>query len=230
MIIKLIRAIYLHVIAFQLLFFTGIHIGSANPLDRIQLSTLDNQAIKLFNDDPVGITTRPLRKTKERWDQGYYKDFLQFRKIDINLIGKEIKGQFEVSGDQTRLTIYQISRPLGAEDMSLRVISTGFYHENEMAMFETRIEEMRNNVFIITGERVNSASELNSHLKYMNQQNNTIALSGYGTNWSLSKLKLTLTGDIEQTGGDSFVKDADWLVGQLINPHWVVFIRADKNE
>lgn len=37
----------------------------------------------------------------------------------------------------------------GAEDMSLRVILTSYYHEHEMANIETRIEEMINNVFII---------------------------------------------------------------------------------
>lgn len=212
-----------------LIFSLYMGVSNANPLDNINLNTPDGTSVTLLNDDPKGIITRPLRKTKERWDKKYYKDFLQFRKISPSFIGKDIRGQLKIENGPARITVYQISRLDDKNDMSLRVIITGFYQASEIALIDTSIYDMKNNVFIITSEKLETADELNTHLKYMNQQNNSITLNGYSSNWSLSKLRLKLSGTTESINNETFVKDADWLVSQLINPQWVIFIRADRN-
>jgi hypothetical protein len=202
--------------------------ANTNPVDNIQVKTPQNVPIKLERDDPVGITTRPLRKMKERWDNQYHDNFLQYRKISVEY-GQPVSGSIRLAADSIRLTIYQISRKFSDDDFSLRVLLTGVYDRNEIATVDTTIDKLKNNFYIITAEQINNHKQLNSHLTYMKKQDNSIELKGYSTNWSLSKLRLKLSGVSDTANADTFTKDADWLVGQLINPQWVIFVRADKN-
>jgi len=125
-----------------------------------------------------------------------------------------------------RITIYQISK---AKDQprKLRVVASGFYQTGALAEFTTTAEALEENVYFITAESVTSKEQLNSHLKYMNAEKNEILLKGYSTNWNLSALKFKLAGGKECAQNSEFVKDADWLVRQLLKPQWVSSIRFE---
>jgi len=110
--------------------------------------------------------------------------------------------------------------------LSLRMVSTWFRAKpGETNEFRTKVEDLEEEVFLVTAENVDSADQLNRHLSYMNTQEKAITLKGYGTNWSLSALKLDLVGKDAAQKDESFTKDALWLVDQLIKPEWVVSVR-----
>ena len=55
-----------------------------------------------------------------------------------------------------------------------------------------------------------------------------ILLHGYSSDWSLSALRFRMVEKGAAGGKDvEFAKDADWLVGNLIDPQWVVSIRIE---
>lgn len=203
---------------------------AADPLDSLKLLGSDGRAVELHSDDPVGLMTRPLREFKQRLDQLHYPDFLQFRKISVKY-GSDIRGSLQISQGPLRITVYNLFRELPDGEFSIRVVSTGYFLPNELAELQTIVHDYKNNVFIMTAEKVRDAHDLNSHLAYMASQDNTILLKGYGTSWNLSKLKLKMRGKTTSAADeDAFVREADWLVSRLINPQWILFIRTDRNK
>lgn len=89
------------------------------------------------------------------------------------------------------------------------------------------MEKFDEHLYLITAEAVESETQLNPHLQYMNSQNNEIILKGFSTNWSFSSLRFHLSEKKDEAEKEEveFTKDADWLVHNLINPQWIVSIR-----
>ena len=197
--------------------------AAGNPLKNITIKTADGKTVAMQTTDLSAIKTRPLRKLKEKWDGNFKREFLYFKKIEVKA-GQEIEGKCEVKEGPIRLSIYQISKKKG-EPRLLRILSTRFHEEENVAEIKTKVEDLEENVFLITAEKVRSADQLNSHLKYMSSRDNEILISGLSTNWNLSELKLKMAKK-EAAKNSTFVKDADWLIGQLIDPQWIVWIRV----
>lgn len=199
--------------------------AAAGSIDGLTIRTADGKNISLQKEDISGLKSKPLRMTKEKWDNKFKKDFLSFLKIDVDK-EQEVVGTCKVNEGPLRLTIYQITKEKNSSRF-IRILSTKFHDSNNIAEYRVKIQNLEENVFFITAEKVNSADQLNSHLKYMSTQKGGVELEGYGTNWNLSKLKLKLVGKGEELKDDSFVKDADWLIGQLINPQWIISISVE---
>jgi len=73
-----------------------------------------------------------------------------------------------------------------------------------------------------------SHDQLNAHLRFMTTQGDAILLQGYSSDWSLSALRFRMVEKGAAGGKDvEFAKEADWLVGNLIDPQWVVSIRIE---
>lgn len=199
--------------------------GERSPLENITITTVDGETVAIQADDPPGIKTRPLRKLKERWDRQVGREFLFFKRIEVKA-GLEIEGKYEVQEGPLRLTVYQISKKQG-EPRFLRVLSSRFHEARNVAEVVTRVEELEENAFFITAEKVESASQLNPHLQYMAFRNNEVEVRSFATNWNLSELKFKMMGELQPARDVGFVKDADWLIGQLIDPQWIVVIRVE---
>lgn len=196
--------------------------AAAGSIDGITIQTADGKIIPLQKEDLSGLKNKPLRNTKEKWDHKFNKDFLSFLKIDMEA-DQEVAGTCKVNEGPLRLTVYQITKGKNTPRF-IRILSTKFYEGNNVAEYRTKIQDMEENVFLITAEKADSADELNSHLKYMSTRKGDVELEGYSTNWDLSKLKLKFAGKGEALNNDSFVKDADWLIEQLIDPQWIISI------
>src|SRR3954451_13055546 len=90
----------------------------------------------------------------------------------------------------------------------------------EKAVFRKTIERLEENIFLVTAEKVTASDELNSHLRFMEEQGNSIILKGYSSNWNLSALKFQMAAKAgkQKERDDVFEKDALWLIDQLKNP------------
>lgn len=201
--------------------------GDGRPVT-VKVTTSEGQAVPLLPEDLTGLSSRPLIKVREALDKKIHNGFFSLYRVPAKA-GTELVGEYNVTTVPCRLTVYQISKRNGA-GRELRVVATGYHVKPEKAVFRQRVEKLEENVFFITAEKVAAATELNSHLRYMESQGNAILLKGYGTNFDLSMLKLKMAG--KNTGNDhgaiEFEKDAHWLVAQLINPLWLMSVRIES--
>jgi hypothetical protein len=201
--------------------------AEAADSQRIEVSTGAGAPVMLGPEPLAGIKTRPLRKLKESLDNKFGVNFFSLHRISVPN-GVELIGRCSVSTAPLRLTVYEISKGRNDHERKLRVVATGFYAKpGETGEFRTKVEDLEEDLFFVTAEQVETADQLNSHLTYMNTQENTIALRGYSSNWNLSALKLDLAGKDAAQREAPFTKDAMWLVDRLIHPLWVESIRID---
>lgn len=196
---------------------------------RPELAVIDaaGQRIPLIDEELTGLESRPLLSTKKELTQQFGPGFISFQKVKAKA-GDKLTGTYQVPTGSWRLTVYHISKEKNGPRY-LRVVATGYHAVPEPAKFSTTIERLEENVFLVTAEAVKSADDLNSHLRYMNAQNNEIVLKGYGTNWNLSALKFKLSGKEEKATSGEFVKEADWLVQRLTKPQWVMSVRVETD-
>lgn len=204
-------------------FFLGSAV-SAPP--EITITAADGRVIPLEPEDTSGITARPLVKTRDRLNERFKRQFIFLYKINVPE-GLSVIGRYKVQNGPLRLTVYEITKNPNSE-RHLRVLVSTFRKKAEVAEFKTTVKKFQEHVFFVTAEAVQSETQLNPHLRYMNAQNNEILLKGFSTNWSLITLKFRLAekGSAEEQEVE-FTKDADWLVNNLINPQWVVSTRLE---
>ncbi len=193
----------------------------------IEVATGAGAPVPLLPEKLQGLKTRPLTKLKESMDRRFGPDFLSLVRIGARP-GTELVGRCRITTAPVRLTVYEISRRKQDRDRMLRVVASGYYPTpGEVATFRTQVQDLGEELFFITAEKVESRSELNSHLTYMNTQDNAIMVKGFSTNWNLSVLKVNLAGQGAAHEEVPFTKDAEWLVDHLIRPMWVTSIRID---
>jgi hypothetical protein len=182
------------------------------------------KAIPVEAEDTGGIADRPLVKTRERLDAKYKKDFLFLDKVSAPL-GTSLTGKWTVSGGPMRLTVYELAKAKDADHRTLRVMATKFLKDGETAEFSTKVEPLEEQVFLVTAEKTKDEKQLDKHLEYMATQDDELVVKGFGTSWDLSQLKFKMSGKAAGKS-DDFAKDADWLVGNLVDPQWVMSIRV----
>jgi len=199
--------------------------AAAAPMPQFEVKNIKGEAISLEKEVLRGIKARPLIKIQENWNQKYYPGFISFYKILVTE-NEEIMGSYKLEEGPARITVYQVSKKDQNAQRFLRVLSTGYFQTGEIAVLHSKIQSQKENVFFITIEKTTSQENLNSHLKYMNTQDNEIILKGYGSNWNLSKLKFKLQGVDPKQRKDNFKKDVGWLINQLINPQRIISIRV----
>jgi len=194
----------------------------------LKITTSEGQAVPLLAEDLTGLSSRPLVKMREELDKKLHSGFLSLYRVQAKA-GTELVGEYNVEAVPCRLTVYEISKRTGA-GRELRVLATGYYVKREKAVFRKKVEKLEEDVFMITAEKVTDASELNSHLRYMESQGNAIRLQGYSTNWSMTTLKLKMAGKEtgNEQGEDEFEKDGHWLLDRLIKPLWLMFVRVES--
>jgi hypothetical protein len=198
----------------------------ASPPDTLRVFTPDGTPVPVQPEKLQGLKTRPLAKLKETLDHRFGPGFLSLLKLEVQN-GTELIGRCTVTTAPVRLTVYEISRRRHDPERTLRVVATKFFATpGETGEFRTRIEDLQEDLFFVTAEQVDSAAQLDSHLTYMNSQDNAIAVTGFSTNWNLSVLKVNLAGRDEARQEVPFTKDAEWLVDHLIRPLWVTEIRV----
>ena len=170
---------------------------------------------------------RPLVKLKQGLDEEFGAGFLSLDKVDVK-DGDELIGRCTIPVAPVRLTVYEISKENKNSERKLRVVATAFYATTrETAEFRTKVHDLQEELFLVTAEQVDSPDQLDSHLAYLNTQENTITLKGYSTNWNLSALKVNMAGKDAAQKEVPFTKDAGWLVDHLIRPLWVASIRIN---
>jgi hypothetical protein len=200
----------------------------AGVTNDLTITSQDGAAVPLQAEDLAGIKARPLAKIKERFDGKQKKDFVQLYVVTVKA-GDVLRGAYTLKDGPYRLTAYHITKEAKGP-RTLRVVSTRFHEEGATATFEAKVEKREEDLFLITAEKVASADELNSHLKYMASQNNEVLLRGYSPNWTLTALKFKMSGkEGLKQGADDFEKDADWLIEALVKPEWILAIRVEAN-
>lgn len=204
--------------------------GGDDARPKVKVATADGKAVPVLPEDLTGLTARPLVKTRDALDKKFRKGFYSLYRVQTK-VGTELVGEYDVTTVPCRLTVYEVTKR-GDADRELRVVATGYHDKPGKAVFRKKIETLEENVFFITVEQVTSAKELNSHLRYMESQGNEILLKGYGTNWSLSALRLKMAGKTEGPAAkeDKFEKDAFWLIDQFLNPLWLISLRIETED
>ena len=213
--------------ALILVLLNPIVASAADTSVAVKMTTSEGLPVPLLPEDLSGLSSRPLVKTRDVLDKKFAKGFFFLNRVKAK-VGTELVGEYDVVTVPCRLTVYEISKRPGS-GRELRIVATGYHAKPEKAVFRKTVEKLEENVFFVTAEKVASADDLNSHLRYMQEQGNAIVLKRYGTNWNLSSLKLEMAGkDTKQKEKDDvFEKDALWLVDQLKNPLWLMSIRLE---
>jgi hypothetical protein len=201
---------------------------------RIELARQGGEAVAVEPEDLTSIQALPLVNVKRRLEKQFHEGFVSLCKIHVAQ-GEVVTGTHTLVDGPMRLTVYQISK-VRKGHRQLRVLASGFHPKGDIATFTSPIDDLEENVFLVTAEKVAADTELNSHLQYMNTQGNLILLKGYSTNWGMTKLKFELSGKApdkakgknEGKKDEAFVRDADWLIDRLLNPQWVALIRVDR--
>ncbi|MGD2245170.1 MAG: hypothetical protein PVI11_01355 [Candidatus Aminicenantes bacterium] len=197
-------------------------------IPKIELNAADGTVIPLEKDDLSGLRKRPLAETKARLDKKYYEGFFLLYRIKVKE-GTRVKGKYTLVRGPLRLTIFEISKEFNSV-RKIRVAATGFYQVGETVEFETDIRRLEENVFFITAESVESESQLNPALKYVNEVENEAIIKGYSSNLGLNIIKFNISGKDEMRRPVEITKDFDWLVSQLINPIRVISIDIKRME
>ena len=210
-----------------LMLLIPIAAGAADTSVAVKMTTSEGLPAPLLPEDLSSLISRPLVKTREALDKRFGKGFFALYRVKAK-VGTELAGEHDIVTVPCRLTVYEISKRPGAS-RELRIVATGYHDKPEKAVFRKTVERLEENVFFVTAEKVTSAGDLNSHLRYMEEQGNAILLKGYGSNWNLSALKLEMAGRNakQKEREDVFERDALWLVDQLKNPLWVMSIRIE---
>ncbi len=194
----------------------------------VKLMTADGVPARLLPEDVSSIRQRPLAQTREDMEKRFGKGFLSLMRVKVK-VGAELIGEHDIVALPCRLTVYEISKR-SEGNRELRVVATGYHTKPEKAVFRKRIERLEENVFLVTAEKVTSSDDLNSHLRFMEEQGNSIILKGYSSNWNLSALKFQMAAKAgkQKERDDLFEKDALWLIEQLKNPLWLASIRVEN--
>ena len=198
---------------------------AAGPPD-LRIVTREGAPISLETEDLRGPSARPLVATRDRLHERFRKAFIWFYKAQI-ADGTAVVERWAAARGPLRLTIYEITKNHDTPRW-LRVIGTQVYRQGETAEFRSDLKKFAEHVYLVTAEAVTAHDQLNAHLRFMTTQGDAILLQGYSTDWRLSTLRLRMVE--KGTAGEKdveFAKDADWLVGNLIDPHWVVSIRIE---
>lgn len=201
--------------------------GADDTSIAIKVTTSEGLPARLLSEDLSSLISRPLVKTREALDKRFGKGFFSLYRVKAK-VGIELVGEHDIVTVPCRLTVYEISKRPGTS-RELRIVTTGYHDKPEKAVFRKTVERLEENVFLVTAEKVTFADDLNSHLRYMEEQDNAILIKGYSSNWNLSGLKLEMAGRNakQKEREDIFEKDALWLVDQLKNPLWLVSIRIE---
>jgi hypothetical protein len=194
----------------------------------VKLMTADGVAARLLPEDVSSLQSRPLAKTREDMERRFGKGFLTLMRVKAK-VGAELIGEHDIVAVPCRLTVYEISKRTDGH-RELRVVAAGYHSKPEKAVFRKRIERLEENVFLVTAEKVMSPNDLNSHLRFMEEQGNAIILKGFSSNWNLSALKFQMAAKAgtQNEREDVFEKDALWLIAQLKNPLWLASIRVEN--
>jgi len=198
---------------------------AAGPPD-LRIATREGTPIALEAEDLRGLSARPLAATRDRLHERLRKEFIWFYTAKI-ADGTAVVGRWVADRGPLRLTMYEITKNHDTPRW-LRVIGTRVYRQGETAEFRSDLKKFTEHVYLVTAEAVTAQDQLNPHLRFMTTQGDAILLQGYSTDWRLSALRLRLVEKGAAGGKDvEFAKDADWLVGNLIDPQWVVSIRIE---
>lgn len=198
---------------------------AAGPPD-LRIATQEGTPIALETEDLRGPTVRPLVATRDRLHEQFKRAFIWLYRARI-ADGTAVVGRWSTDRGPLRLTMYEITKNHDTPRW-LRVIGTRVYRQGETAEFRSNLRKFAEHVYLVTAEAVTAHDQLNAHLRFMTTQGDAILLQGYSTDWSLSALRLRMVQKGAAGGKDvEFAKDADWLVGNLIDPQWVVSIRLE---
>jgi hypothetical protein len=177
-------------------------------------------------EDLRGPSVRPLAATRDRLHERFKRAFIWLYKAPI-ADGTAVVGRWAADRGPLRLTMYEITKNNDTPRW-LRVIGTRVYRQGETAEFRSDLKKFAEHVYLVTAEAVTAHDRLNAHLRFMTTQGDAILLQGYSSDWSLSALRFRMVEKGAAGGKDvEFAKDADWLVGNLIDPQWVVSIRIE---
>ncbi len=197
----------------------------AGPPD-LRITTQDGTPIGLQIEDLQGPSARPLVATRDRLHERFRREFIWFFRTRIP-DGTPVVGRWTLDRGPLRLTMYEITKNDDTPRW-LRVTGTRVYRQGETAEFRTDLRKFKEHVYLVTAEAVTADDHLNPHLRYMSAQGDAILVPGISTNWNLSTLRFRM---LEKDAGGArdveFAKDADWLVGNLLNPQWVISIRIE---
>lgn len=190
---------------------------------------INSKGAEVFFQPPTlnGIKMRPLKKVIKRLNDANHPNFFSIFEVS-HPNTDTLTVQFKNIQTNQRLSVYRICHNQDNENI-LTLHSTRFITDQKKISFNNLTGASAPYLLLFTLEKTNNLNQLNSHIQYLRQQNNQIELNGYGTNWSMSELKLKMTGKNEDQSNDKFVKDSEWLVEQLIAPEWIIAIMVKES-
>ncbi len=186
-----------------------------------------DQEIKFGPLDLSSISFKPVRSLKEDWEKQRGSGFLNVFELVLR-DGDEIKASYTVptnlkSGKGLRITLYQICSDNG-DDRYMKMLFSGFYEPGKEVPFKIKAKQRKENYYIATAEEVQSENEVDQHIQFMKkltEQNQSLKVTGVGTNFMLSDVKFTLQASNEKS---DFVLLGSEGFNKLFNPYWIVIV------
>lgn len=190
---------------------------------------LNGEPVALTVQDLSGLGTRPLRLLVQRNNRAHGDELFQVYALGIRE-GDDLRVDLAASLPGVRVTLYKIlHEPDGSRYLSMPL--SVFFDEARETTFREKVGPFREEFLIAVFEKTDSPNEKNINVRYFEERVRKLSIAAYKTNFMFSSLKLKMKDLAENGAGQFFERDAQLLVGRLIDPRRIFLVRlwkADK--
>ncbi|MDD5225823.1 MAG: hypothetical protein PHV97_01390 [Candidatus Omnitrophica bacterium] len=187
---------------------------------------LNGKPVILTVQDLSGFGTRPLRLLVQRNNRAHGHELIQVYALGARE-GEDLRIEMATPVPGMRVTVYKIlHEPDGARYLSMP--ASVYFDKPGETFYEEKTGFFREAFFIIAFEKTDSPNEKDINVRYFEERVRKLSIASYKTNFLFSSLKLKMKDFADPEARDFFERDAQLLVGRLINPRRVFLIRLWK--
>jgi len=211
---------------------TTIH-TCADHLPQISVLTNDNQLVELIPELLDTFKEIPIRNTRDRINRKYQDpNFFRLYMLNLNHVENNefVKFKIKNSDIPVRISFLSINQKTSESDRILVSHGSIFLDSNKEIEANTRFFHYYENMNFIVAERVSSihqVSDIVKNLKLIREAGYLIKIE-YGTNWTMSELKLELDVTVENNNTVTREITFDELINSFSSPQWVIAIRTSQ--
>jgi hypothetical protein len=187
---------------------------------------LNGKPADLTIQDLSGFGTRPLRLLVQRNNRAHGDELMQVYALGARE-GENLRIEMATPLPGMRVTVYKIlHEPDGARYLSMP--ASVYFDKPGETSYEEKAGFFREAFFIIAFEKTDSPNEKDINIRYFEERVRKLSIASYKTNFLFSSLRLRMKDFADPEARDFFERDAQLLVGRLINPQRVFLIRLWK--
>ncbi len=211
---------------FVLMTFPSNLLQADEGVPRLPKFYLNGKPATLTVQDLSGFGTRPLRLLVQRNNRAHKEEIFQVYALGARE-GEDLRIVLATPTPGMRVTLYKILHEAdGARYLSMP--SSVYFDKPGEIPYQEKIGPFREAFFIVAFEKTNSPDEKDINVRYFEERVRKLVIGAYKTNFLFSSLKLKMKDFADPDAQAFFERDAQLLVGRLIDPRRIFLIRLWK--